>query len=316
MSAPYDFPLSFNSICILKGKYLFTATPDDDQYEDMGGFYILYENKWFGGIHEIPTIGSTVADEPYRTPVFLGVNRQVGRMVKEEEAYCYETILESEETDSLLLGPAREIRTIGQHAYVCGMSRSVHKCLGRDQWVRIDHDVRSEEDDNSGFKSIDGFSEQDIYAVGFNGEIWHYNGKGWSAVDSPVNVTLNKVICASSGDVYIVCGSGLLLHGRNDQWRTYSLETKKNLYAVTYFKGQVFAASLDGLYKLQDDELVSVKIQSKEPIEYEPHEAFGMLAASDDIMWCGGAKCLMFTHDGITWEEVMDYDLPAMEEIE
>ncbi len=30
-----------------------------------------------------------------------------------------------------------------------------------------------------GFDDLDGFSEQDMYAVGGAGDVWHYNGEIW-----------------------------------------------------------------------------------------------------------------------------------------
>ena len=312
MSAPNSFPLSFNDIHIDGDKVFVTSTPTSNKFEDQGAAYILVGKQWYGGVLSIPTISVTA----HPLPLVLGINRQVGRFSPKDSAFFYETLLESEETDSLLLGPPSEITTIGDHAYVCGMSRSVHKCLDRNRWVRIDHDVRDTSDAIKGFRSIDGFAEDDIYAAGWGGEIWHYNGNRWRQIDSPTNVTLNKLICAKDGKVYIAGDAGFLLVGRDESWNIYTIPHEKDdLYAVAYFKNEVYVSGTDRLYILKGNRLKPVKIQSKQPIEYGPNQAFGMLAATDEVMWCGGNKCLMFTHDGHWWEEVPNYDLPGLDEI-
>ncbi len=39
--------------------------------------------------------------------------------------------------------------------------------------------------DDSGFKDIDGFSENDLYACG--GEIMHFDGQRWTKLDTPTS---------------------------------------------------------------------------------------------------------------------------------
>ncbi|MDY6993190.1 MAG: hypothetical protein SVR94_11380, partial [Pseudomonadota bacterium] len=91
-----------------------------------------------------------------------------------------------EHVDESIQGPdqrgmLRDIRRIGHHIFVTGMQRQVYRRVEEMQWERIDQDVvlpiGSEK--ISGFNSIDGFSEQDIYTVGLDGEIWHFNGYLW-----------------------------------------------------------------------------------------------------------------------------------------
>ncbi|UCG87456.1 MAG: hypothetical protein JSW71_02615, partial [Gemmatimonadota bacterium] len=44
----------------------------------------------------------------------------------------------------------------------------------------------------------------DVFAVGYNGTIVHYDGAGWSAMTSGTGVELRGVWGTSSSDVFVV----------------------------------------------------------------------------------------------------------------
>jgi hypothetical protein len=66
-------------------------------------------------------------------------------------------------------------------------------------------------------------SDSDIFAVGQNGTILHYNGSAWIQMDSGTASTLNAVWGSSSSDVYAVGfdsgGSGTILHYDGSSWQ-------------------------------------------------------------------------------------------------
>jgi hypothetical protein len=53
-----------------------------------------------------------------------------------------------------------------------------------------------------------GFSAADMYAVGGNSLILHYNGSEWSEVDVGSGFDLNDIWCADAGDIRAVGDGG------------------------------------------------------------------------------------------------------------
>jgi len=59
-----------------------------------------------------------------------------------------------------------------------------------------------------------GMSDDDVYAVGDEGTIIHYDGASWSIMPSCVTESLHGVGGNASDNVIIVGGSGTVLHLR------------------------------------------------------------------------------------------------------
>ncbi len=91
---------------------------------------------------------------------------------------------------------------------------------GKWEWDTISP-VLAEGEDAPMFESLTGFADDDLYAVGFGGQIWHYDGSEWSKKESPTNYILTQA-CTHKGHVY-ACGVGdMLVKGRGDSWEIIS----------------------------------------------------------------------------------------------
>ncbi|NHZ42693.1 hypothetical protein [Massilia aquatica] len=87
--------------------------------------------------------------------------------------------------------------------------------VGKDVWnYHLSLPKKTDDLDASGFQDIDGFSPEDIYAVGGKGDVWHVDGQQWTQLPFPSEMNLSSVCCAPDGVVYIGAGSGTVFKGR------------------------------------------------------------------------------------------------------
>jgi hypothetical protein len=197
-------------------------------------------------------------------------------------------------------GPLREVRTIAGRAYACGMDRQVYRRDAAHAWTCIDMDMRKAPAalDVFGFESIHGFSENDIYAVGWHGEIWHFDGSRWSRIESPTDLILTRVFCAEDGRVYICGQQGMLIRGRGSSWQVVEHgDTQEDLWDLQWFNGRLYLSTTRMLYILEDDRLKIVDTGDEIPATCYH------LDAADGIMWSIGAKDIL-QFDGQTWTRI------------
>lgn len=196
-----------------------------------------------------------------------------------------------------IAGP-RDLRacaTIEGYAYACGMGRQVY-CREREGMWPAMHAPAGTGDDVLGFEAIAGFSRRDLYAVGWQGEVWHFDGKKWSDSSSPVNVVLTGVSCADNGEVYACGQAGTLLRGRNGQWELIETDgLTDDFWDVRWFAGRLYVASMTALYELQGDELVVVDFGADAP------DSCYKLTDAEGVLWSIGQENI-FSFDGSAWQ--------------
>src|SRR5213083_2399530 len=117
----------------------------------------------------------------------------------------------------------RNARAISGHVYACGMKRQVYERVDEGKWVDVSAPF-PEANVTAGFEAVDGYSQNEIYAVGWNGEIWEYDGSQWADRSSPTNVILSAVHCAPNNLVYVAGQQGVLIRGRNSSWEIVEWE--------------------------------------------------------------------------------------------
>jgi len=190
----------------------------------------------------------------------------------------------------------RACRAINGRAYAVGMMRQVYKMTARGKWAAIDKGLEDDGDGVTGFESIDGFAEDDLWCVGWGGEIWHGTGRKWRQKDSPTNLILTDVCCAPNGRVYACGRNGMLLAGRGDTWEIIeSPKLAHDLWALAWFQDRLYIASGTKLYTLHDGVVADVKFPGKD----KPKTFTQLDAAHGWLLTIGSAD--VFRFDGTTW---------------
>jgi len=235
---------------------------------DGDDWYQLTEVNW-------KSIGVVFSTLPEEAAICVGENGQV---------LTYFGGTENNEEIGHELQLLRNISIVEGICYVCGMNREVFRRDGVNNWVEIHADPPS--DGNMyGFEAISGFSSDEMYAVGWNGEIWKRVNSNWSNCASPVNVVLTGITCTKSKLVYICGQNGALLRGRHDTWEVVSDdEVDEDLWDVVEFEEAIYVASKSAIYKIVDDSLVEVELDD------EYISSAGRFSVNDGVLWSIGDK--------------------------
>ncbi len=197
------------------------------------------------------------------------------------------------------LGGFRSITEIGGKAYAVGLRGMVYRLdkllKEKGVWTRIDEGLPN----TFNVQAIHGFNASDIYAVGRNGEVWHYDGKRWKIKELPTNINLYSVKCVEDGKVYLAGNDGLLISGRDDIWEVIEHETTEdNICDIEWFEGKLYVSTRHGVYWLDNSTLVSVNFGEDKPATcYQ-------LSKAEGVMWSNGEHDIM-SFDGEKWTRIV-----------
>jgi hypothetical protein len=189
--------------------------------------------------------------------------------VGDDRGFRWETI-DTGEGHPTQQRPLTCLRKVANSIYAAGMSRMVYRRLSEGQWARIDQGVRVSRTsvEVTGFLAIDGFDEGELYAVGFHGQMWSYDGVAWRRLDGPTNLKLECVRCTELGEVFIAGSNGLILRGRNDAWEIVEQDqTRETFWGMEYAFGALYLSTAAGeIYRLSGNEFSRVVIDVGRPI--------------------------------------------------
>ncbi|MDD5268000.1 MAG: hypothetical protein PHO08_12880 [Methylococcales bacterium] len=198
-------------------------------------------------------------------------------------------------------GNLRKLSVIEETIFACGMGRVLLKREALNVWKTIGPSSINENTKIIGFEDIDGFNKEELYAVGWGGEIWLYDKNTWVQIVSPTSINLTAVCCAPDGIVYVVGHSGIMLRGRRDKWSVTDTNRKENLRDVYFYNGTVYVTTDFRILKLVDDELVNDTdfADSKD----HPKTCLHLLSASDGLISLGTKD--VFRRSQNPWERLV-----------
>lgn len=309
MVAPSTFKMSYRDVFVESaGRVLLLAGDDEAEKTDTEATWVLrWKGAWDAQPLSIRATSIAMIRQPQLNGLFMGLDGKVARWGG--GPIEYEAVDKSDDGPQEL-GDLREIRSIGTKAFVVGMGRTVYRCDAARRWVRVDHGIRDEglEDSDSGLNSIDGFSEDELVAVGWDGEIWEMSHGQWVQADSPTNFGLHKVLCLPERQV-VACGQrGALLINHGVGWRQIEHDaTQDDFWSMAWFKGSLYLSTLNAIYRWNQAGLSKLAIASADPeteIALHPKDSFFRLHTDGHILWSVGRKMAIHTMDGARWIEV------------
>ena len=255
---------------------------------------LLYQGAWLdGGSLNWDTACVTRCQRPTPQYAVVGVQGQVQFVGGGD---IHEELIADGKFIAAELGLLRGARAIEGVLYVCGMERQVFRRDGRDAWRYISSAIPSYEG-VVGFESIDGFSANEIYAVGWKGEIWQYDGKTWQHHDSGTNSVLVDVVCAGDGVVYAIGRGRKLVVGRGAAWQTIDLGVPVELWSLAWFEGTLYACSTRDIFKWDGADFQPLVIEGDRP------KTLQYLNVGEGGLCAIGPKDL-FRFDGTTWTRI------------
>jgi hypothetical protein len=188
----------------------------------------------------------------------------------------------------------RGVGVVDGFAVACGMKRQVYRRVGEGSWTAMHAPVPGP-DENAGFEDICGFGPNEMYAVGWEGEIWQWDGTRWINRESPTNLILTGVCCAADEQVYICGQNGVLIRGRSESWELLVFEgMSEDLWDVCWYRDKLYAASMNMVFTVAEGRL--------EPIDFGSVEArsFGRLTTAEGVLWSVGSSDVL-AFNGETW---------------
>jgi hypothetical protein len=275
-----------------RDRLFVAATMDQLVQQEVSHSYFLGLNsgQWAGAGE---TNWSTVAVCVARSPT--------ERLVAISEDGDVHTYVNGATTSEAIQPAPRALRGLAEIdglAYACGMLREVYVRTGEARWQSISA-PSGPTDTPAGFEAIAGYGENDIYAVGWSGEIWHRAGQIWTQRHSPVNIILTGVCCAANGFVYACGQNGTILKGRDDRWVVLEHDFPVvDLWDIHAFGDAVFVASFSRLLQIENDIVGLVNFGEDSP------STCHRLTSADGMLWSVGAEDV-FSFDGTAWQRVV-----------
>jgi hypothetical protein len=193
-------------------------------------------------------------------------------------------------------GIFRSVRSIKNSVYAVGMSALIFSMDRDGKWKEINFNISRDKS----FEAVDGYSENDLYLVGWDGLICHCAQNKCNFEQSLTNVILTDVCCSPDGYVYCCGQQGIIIRGRDDEWEVMCRdEITEDFWAVTCFRGYIYLSTASFLYILDNGQLKRVKFGLDIPKTFYHLSAFG-----DDLLWSIGPSDLM-AFDGEAWKRIL-----------
>ena len=213
-------------------------------------------------------------------------------------------------------GLMNHLRLIGGQLWACGQHGQVYRRVGRDDWRRADEGIRvlvnpaEHADDMEGMlekmanapmlSCIDGSSSGDVYVVGMQGYMAHFDGDRWARIDLPVDEHLEWVRCYGPDEVWVCGYNGTVLRGSARQgFKSLSgLDDHQTFVCLTKFNDAVYLCAEEGLFIWNGKSLAEVRTKLKPELQDS-----WRVDQVDGVLWSVGVTDVA-RFDGKSWARV------------
>jgi len=198
----------------------------------------------------------------------------------------------------------RRIKQFKGKAFLAGGYRGFAERLGPNSYRSHKSLIDSYPEDHpdsgrEGFDDFDMFAEDDIYAAGGKGDVWHFNGKTWRQIPLPTNAWLQTVCCGGDGNVYISGYEGLTFMGRGDSWKQiHDGGVYLGWRDMVWFEDRAWATSENGLWTIQNG-----RVEYVADLPSEVRVCAGNLYVADGVMLLAGMGGACFRENG-QWHSI------------
>ncbi|MET1079674.1 MAG: hypothetical protein ABWY06_16820 [Pseudomonas sp.] len=197
-------------------------------------------------------------------------------------------------------GGVSKLRTIAGTLWLAGSGRTVGQRLGRNAWFWHDAIPYRSLMDDGGFRDLDGFTQSDIYAVGGQGDVWHFDGANWQPLAFPSDMTLETVCCGGDGEVYIGAASGTLFKGCHNHWKTIEHGVTQPFRDMVWYQDRLWCTCDQGVWTLEGDSL------GRADIPHDVRVCAGHLSVGAGALLVAGHGGAAL-HDGETWQRLINF---------
>jgi hypothetical protein len=311
--------ITFIDGCIVENDYIYLASfadeydPNEHVFSRLFAYIGRLDDKWFH--HD--TKSNVVSVCVKKATATEG--RRLCALSKEGEVEIYSnkdgsSITEKIPESGLRLGSRgylTQIREIGDTLFACGANDQVYRHHDGG-WMLITSSplqILNALDPNYGvLNSIDGNNENDIYVCGFDGRLFHFDGKNWKKIPLQTDEHLNYVKCISADEVWICGYNGTLLKGnvKTGFQDISTVDDNFTFWSLAKFGESVYLSTANqGLFVYDG---MSIK---KVYTGLEPEIDTYKLDANEQTIWSFGTKDLSF-FDGNKWTRIDHPDNPPI----
>ncbi|WP_416762584.1 hypothetical protein ACNI65_09405 [Roseateles sp. So40a] len=224
-------------------------------------------------------------------------------------------------------GLMSNLREIDGELWACGQHGQVYRRVGVDDWREVDQGIRVKVDpteygpdrieemldlmsSSPMLSCVDGNNSSDVYVVGMQGHMAHFDGRTWSKIELPVDEHLEWVRCIGPDEVWVCGYNGTLLKGsaRTGFKSLSGLNDHQTFVCLAKFNGVVYLSAEEGLFEFDGKEISEVRSKLKPEIQ----DAW-RLDHADGVLWSVGVTDLV-RFDGNKWVRIQDPDNPPIGE--